>query len=173
MRLLSLSDKNCFEICSYTYSQHVLSLFLVNLKVSFDLHEKGFIIWCRYIFSTVACECHNKGSSSSSRCNYITGQCSCVQNVGGQKCDRCVSGYFGFPRCRPCVCNPIGTLTNITRNVCASGNDEVKCVVLSLRVLYQQDNKLAISILTKTSSLFAFDNISYCEIIICNEQYLN
>ncbi|TKS72894.1 Laminin subunit beta-1 [Collichthys lucidus] len=51
-----------------------------------------------------ACECDPQGSQSSF-CNQLTGQCDCVSGTYGRQCDRCLPGYWGFPNCRPCVCN--------------------------------------------------------------------
>ncbi|KAI1239430.1 hypothetical protein IHE44_0012552 [Lamprotornis superbus] len=52
----------------------------------------------------MACECHPQGSLST-LCDQVTGQCSCRRDVDGQRCSRCLPGYFGFPHCRPCLCN--------------------------------------------------------------------
>lgn len=51
-----------------------------------------------------ACECHPQGSLSA-LCDQVTGQCSCRREVDGQRCSRCLPGFFGFPHCRPCPCN--------------------------------------------------------------------
>lgn len=48
--------------------------------------------------------CHPQGSKSTV-CDQITGQCPCHGEVAGRRCDRCLAGYFGFPTCRPCLCN--------------------------------------------------------------------
>ena len=41
------------------------------------------------------CECSSVGSSSSV-CDATTGQCPCLPNVSGRKCDQCASGSYGF-----------------------------------------------------------------------------
>ena len=78
------------------------------------------------IFSPVECACEMKGSLSA-QCDVISGECICKSYAAGRRCDRCESGYFGFPRCRQCVCNPYGTLRNARKgnSICASGLDKV------------------------------------------------
>lgn len=56
------------------------------------------------IFSTSACDCDPRGATSE-LCDQVRGQCSCRVEVAGRRCDRCRSGYWGFPLCRPCRCH--------------------------------------------------------------------
>lgn len=70
-------------------------------------------------------------------CDSMNGQCLCKQNVGkyfgfstslkailgGRKCEKCLSGYYGFPNCYPCNCNQNGT----TNEVCNSQTAECLC----------------------------------------------
>ncbi|CAF1597728.1 unnamed protein product, partial [Adineta ricciae] len=51
------------------------------------------------------CSCDVRGSTNSNgQCEPYGGQCSCRPNVIGQRCDRCRTGYWGFPNCRQCTC---------------------------------------------------------------------
>ena len=43
------------------------------------------------------CSCNPYGSVHST-CNKITGECECIANVVGSKCDSCQSGYYGLDR---------------------------------------------------------------------------
>ncbi|ESN94519.1 hypothetical protein HELRODRAFT_164375 [Helobdella robusta] len=61
------------------------------------------------------CHCNPVGSTST-ECDAATNSCSCKQNVGGLKCDRCHSGFWGFPLiaegqpgCHACNCNALGS----------------------------------------------------------------
>ena len=45
-----------------------------------------------------ACNC-NKDGSRLMNCD-VSGQCECKENVGGDKCDACMSGFIGFPECK-------------------------------------------------------------------------
>lgn len=51
------------------------------------------------------CSCDTRGSTDpSGQCEPYGGQCSCKSDVIGRRCDRCRTGYWGFPNCRPCTC---------------------------------------------------------------------
>ena len=39
----------------------------------------------------------------------MDGQCFCKPTYSGLKCDRCLPGFYGFPVCKQCNCNPAGT----------------------------------------------------------------
>ncbi|CAH2284950.1 laminin subunit alpha-3 [Pelobates cultripes] len=57
------------------------------------------------------CNCSKIGVAQPlpAKCDGITGQCICKPRISGRQCDRCSPGYFGFPDCFPCDCNPQGT----------------------------------------------------------------
>eukprot|EP00041_Stephanoeca_diplocostata_P039565 m.1636775 g.1636775 ORF g.1636775 m.1636775 type:complete len:2110 (-) comp25423_c0_seq16:8386-14715(-) len=61
-------------------------------------------------FVCVSCACHPRGTVANSTCSVPTGQCQCVDNVTGVRCDRCVDGFFGLEtgQCVPCGCDPTG-----------------------------------------------------------------
>lgn len=46
-----------------------------------------------------ACEC-NKVGSISNDCDLVSGQCKCLSNFGGERCERCKHGYFQYPECK-------------------------------------------------------------------------
>ncbi|XP_066923568.1 usherin-like [Clytia hemisphaerica] len=68
------------------------------------------------------CDCDPKGTVSGDKtpkdqlvCTS-TGQCSCLSNVDGQKCDRCITGYYWNPNglgCLACACDPQGSLSSL------------------------------------------------------------
>lgn len=55
----------------------------------------------------VNCSCDAFGSQHLF-CDPRTGQCLCKGSFRGQNCNLCRSGYYGFPNCRACECNPAG-----------------------------------------------------------------
>ncbi|KAH8251255.1 hypothetical protein KR032_004153 [Drosophila birchii] len=62
----------------------------------------------------VACEdCHcSPIGSLSSDCDKRTGQCACLANVTGRRCDKCRSGHWNLTEatgCRDCRCDPHGS----------------------------------------------------------------
>lgn len=51
------------------------------------------------------CLCDARGSlDPSGRCESYGGQCNCKRDVIGRRCNRCRTGFWGFPDCRPCAC---------------------------------------------------------------------
>lgn len=53
------------------------------------------------------CTCDRRGSLSDD-CDPDDGQCRCKENFAGRFCSICKSGYYGFPECQKCRCNPAG-----------------------------------------------------------------
>ncbi|CAG0898967.1 unnamed protein product [Cyprideis torosa] len=49
------------------------------------------------------CDCNYLGSTEYI-CEKYGGQCACKPNVIGRTCERCRTGFYGFPDCRPCDC---------------------------------------------------------------------
>ena len=45
----------------------------------------------------------------SNQCHPSSGACRCLLGFEGRNCDRCSDGYYNFPNCRPCNCDPAGT----------------------------------------------------------------
>lgn len=61
--------------------------------------DKDCILMINYITD---CNCNSYGSATH-QCNRETGQCVCIQGMGGYKCDQCARGYLGeAPYCSPC-----------------------------------------------------------------------
>ncbi|XP_028398055.1 laminin subunit beta-1-like [Dendronephthya gigantea] len=69
------------------------------------------------------CDCDPVGAVGRGECemeedpsrNRRAGQCICKENVGGERCDRCKSGYFNLQQdnqlgCEPCGCNSDGSV---------------------------------------------------------------
>jgi len=50
-------------------------------------------------------------------------QCPCKDNFGGEFCDECAEGYFNFPECTPCECNP----QTSENEVCDPENGQCRC----------------------------------------------
>ena len=45
------------------------------------------------------CNCQNEGSKNLT-CDKRYGKCVCKPNIIGDKCDKCIDGFFGFPNCQ-------------------------------------------------------------------------
>ncbi|XP_072529806.1 laminin subunit beta-4 [Salminus brasiliensis] len=62
----------------------------------------------------IPCTCHQAGSLDGGLCDPVSGRCVCKQNVEGERCDRCKSGFYGLSQeddsgCQRCRCNPLGS----------------------------------------------------------------
>ncbi|XP_055084301.1 laminin subunit alpha-3-like isoform X1 [Periophthalmus magnuspinnatus] len=56
-----------------------------------------------YNNGALPCDCDKAGSTSST-CDPMGGQCPCRQFVIGRQCNKCATGFYGFPYCRRCEC---------------------------------------------------------------------
>uniref|UniRef100_A0A8D3DAP7 Laminin subunit alpha 3 n=1 Tax=Scophthalmus maximus TaxID=52904 RepID=A0A8D3DAP7_SCOMX len=63
------------------------------------------------IVGKFTCLCDGAGVADSV-CSP-SGQCICLSNFGGQECDGCAPGYYGYPDCAACRCSPEGSHGNI------------------------------------------------------------
>ncbi|KAG8571015.1 hypothetical protein GDO81_011505 [Engystomops pustulosus] len=58
------------------------------------------------------CSCTGAGALSQN-CDPLTGQCPCRVGFQGTACDICSPGYFHYPFCQKCDCNPAGVLPEV------------------------------------------------------------
>ncbi|KAK6025324.1 laminin EGF-like protein, partial [Ostertagia ostertagi] len=72
------------------------------------------------------CECSDVGSSNG-KCDMRTGQCKCRNEYVGLRCDLCTHGFFGFPNCQPCNCEPNGTDPLQCKDGLCLCNEEGEC----------------------------------------------
>ena len=74
----------------YTFFIRVITQFTKRSSLS---HQ------CEYneMLST-SCNCNQEGSNSIACDNE--GKCYCKSNIDGDKCDKCINGFFGFPNCQ-------------------------------------------------------------------------
>lgn len=60
------------------------------------------------------CDCDVLGTDGHIQyCNRTTGQCPCLKNVDGVRCDRCKDNFWKIASgegCEPCSCDPIGSV---------------------------------------------------------------
>ncbi|XP_063811408.1 laminin subunit beta-3 isoform X2 [Pseudophryne corroboree] len=55
------------------------------------------------------CDCNPQGTERDQPCNSETGQCQCLPNVTGQRCDQCTSHHWNIASgrgCQMCGCHP-------------------------------------------------------------------
>lgn len=65
--------------------------------------QSVFALTTEFNSGALPCQCNFEGSYSF-ECDQFGGQCSCKPGVIGRQCNRCKTGYFGFPNCKPCDC---------------------------------------------------------------------
>ncbi|CAK6979151.1 laminin subunit beta-4 [Scomber scombrus] len=79
------------------------------------------------------CQCDSSGSVSE-LCDQVRGQCACRSGVTGRRCGHCQTGFWGFPRCRPCECNGLSDVCDDQSGECqncrehATGSHCDRCV---------------------------------------------
>ncbi|XP_037101771.1 laminin subunit alpha-5 isoform X1 [Syngnathus acus] len=79
---------------------------------------------CHPVVGCEVCNCSRSGIvAPDASCDKLSGQCRCKNNVVGRQCDRCASGFHGYPNCQPCDCNEAGT----EEEVCNSFTGQCLC----------------------------------------------
>ncbi|PAA74414.1 hypothetical protein BOX15_Mlig011187g3 [Macrostomum lignano] len=83
-----------------------------------------------------SCGCHPAGTNLTATCNPVSGECQCLPNVDGRRCDTCQQGFFNISSgtgCEFCACNYTGTGGSATCHAdtgacsCLSGVGGLKC----------------------------------------------
>ncbi|XP_055747285.1 laminin subunit alpha-5-like [Salvelinus fontinalis] len=65
---------------------------------------------CHPLVGCEVCNCSRPGVTALDvSCDTDSGQCRCKNNIIGRQCNRCTHGFYGYPNCRPCDCNDVGT----------------------------------------------------------------
>lgn len=54
------------------------------------------------------CNCDPQGTEEEV-CDKVNGICVCQEGFGGSpRCDKCESGWYEYPDCKPCNCSDVG-----------------------------------------------------------------
>ncbi|KAG3258086.1 usherin, transcript variant X1 [Ictidomys tridecemlineatus] len=73
------------------------------------------------------CECDSSGTFPGTICDPISGQCLCLPNREGRRCDQCQPGFYISPGsaagCLPCSCHATGAVNHI----CNSLTGQCRC----------------------------------------------
>lgn len=77
--------------------------FHINITEDGFCRDSSFSLTANYNNGALPCNCDSEGSTSF-ECDKFGGQCPCRPNIIGRRCEICKSGFYGFPRCRPCNC---------------------------------------------------------------------
>ena len=111
-----------------------IGIFLRNFESQrgHEVSYKKKCVWGYHIFHLLLlfvtrCNC-NKVGSRSVNCDAQTGQCSCFPIYSGRSCDRCLPGFYDFPSCQRCNCNPAGTVSIGGRPGDCSTNNNVSVI---------------------------------------------
>jgi hypothetical protein len=77
-------------------------------------------------------------------CDSINGQCKCYENIEGQKCNKCKTGFYGFPQCKKCSCNGFSSkcTTNGTCLDCLDNTEGVNCQRFKIIIIIQKLNEM-------------------------------
>jgi hypothetical protein len=66
-------------------------------------------------FIGLECDCDVLGSNGTVPCDRTTGQCSCLKNVVGLRCDQCANNHWKIASgegCEPCSCDEVGAFSD-------------------------------------------------------------
>ncbi|XP_028412186.1 laminin subunit alpha-like, partial [Dendronephthya gigantea] len=90
------------------------------------------------------CECNNNiDLAATGNCDRRTGEClRCVNNTGGERCEKCQPGYYGngiLHNCRRCDCDECGSASSICNDV--TGECSCKTGVVGQRCTACQASK--------------------------------
>lgn len=77
--------------------------FRINITEDGFCRDSSFSLTTNYNNGALPCNCDVEGSTSF-ECDKFGGQCPCRPNIIGRRCEICKTGFYGFPRCRPCNC---------------------------------------------------------------------
>lgn len=70
------------------------------------------------------CKCEAEGVLNDNlECDLDTGACDCKPNVVGRTCDTCNNGFWNYPSCEGCNCDPAGT----TQTICNQDTSTCSC----------------------------------------------
>ena len=70
------------------------------------------------------CNCKPEGVLNGNLdCDLDTGACDCKANVVGRTCDVCENGFWNYPDCEQCDCDPAGT----TQTICDRETSSCSC----------------------------------------------
>lgn len=98
-------------LCSNCYSQ----LACISLLYNYITEYKKYIWSILLIFLLLGCVCYQLGTNTAlGECDRQTGQCPCLPNVIGQRCDQCAPAHWNLTSregCTHCGCDPTGSLS--------------------------------------------------------------
>ncbi|KAM9296559.1 laminin subunit alpha-5 [Gastrophryne carolinensis] len=74
---------------------------------------------CHPLVGCDECDCSETGLQNVTEpgCDIHTGQCTCKPNIMGRRCEKCATGFYGYPNCKPCNCHQAGTEVGICDSV--------------------------------------------------------
>ncbi|XP_039386307.1 usherin [Mauremys reevesii] len=67
------------------------------------------------------CDCDSLGTLAGTVCDQISGQCVCLPNRQGRRCNQCESGFYISPYhasgCLPCLCHITGSVNQVCNSL--------------------------------------------------------
>ena len=109
----------------------IFTLIFGKLFVFVDFCKQGiFSLTVDYNNGALPCQCDFQGARSF-ECEPFGGQCACKDNVIGRRCERCKTGFFGFPNCKPCDCPSTSLCDEVTGKIIEIENDEPQLLYVS------------------------------------------
>ncbi|XP_053463887.1 usherin [Nycticebus coucang] len=118
-------------LCDQSTGQCPCKLGVTGLRCNqCELHRYNLTI--DHFHGCHMCECDPLGTLPGSICDPIDGQCLCLPNRQGRRCNQCQPGFYVSPGsatgCLPCSCH----VTGAVHNVCSSLTGQCVCQDVSV-----------------------------------------
>ena len=106
---------SCLPFIYYFQFNFSVVIFLFHINFIFRMYIFEFVVGnfvCQQFhicFYTIFCSIYNIYKTNVNVFQQ-PGHCICKPGFGGRQCNRCAFGYYGYPYCKPCPCNPAGSV---------------------------------------------------------------
>lgn len=118
------SQEVVFGLGLVEYNAHISGhRTLSHFLTTFPLSHESLLVLSRHDRNTATIHIYTLCYLHHAKAHYSLLRCR--NNIVGRQCDRCATGFYGYPNCRPCDCSEAGT----EKDVCDSITGRCLCKV--------------------------------------------